>query len=259
VNNMVPGISVYKNLPTPFKIGLSVLAGGSILGAMLFLVPSRVLWIIFVGLAVVALILLLYWRLLKWLKKRKAAPMEHGVIENASAAPQGISEAAHLARLDELRKKFEEGITKFQAAGKSLYNFPWYMIVGEPGSGKTEAVRHCNVGFPPGLQDQFQGAGGTLNMNWWFTDHAVILDTAGRLMFEEVETGGSGEWKEFLKLLKRYRPRCPVNGVFLVIPSMVFVISSTTSMIRSFSTRYLGGLTRPHSMSHTIRISSSSI
>ena len=216
---MVPGISVYKNLPTPFKIGLSVIACGGILVAMLFLVPSRVLWIIFIGLAVVALILLLYWRLLKWLKKRKAAPMEHGVIENASAAPQGISEAAHLARLDELRKKFEEGITKFQAAGKSLYNFPWYMIVGEPGSGKTEAVRHCNVGFPPGLQDQFQGAGGTLNMNWWFTDHAVILDTAGRLMFEEVETGGSGEWKEFLKLLKRYRPRCPVNGVFLVIPA----------------------------------------
>ncbi|MFC1792724.1 type VI secretion protein IcmF/TssM N-terminal domain-containing protein [Planctomycetota bacterium] len=216
---MVPGISVYKNLPTPFKIGLSVIACGGILAAMLLLVPSRVLWIIFIGLAVVVLILLLYWRILKWLKKRKAAPMEHGVIENASAAPQGVSEAAHLARLDELRKKFEEGITKFQAAGKSLYNFPWYMIVGEPGSGKTEAVRHCNVGFPPGLQDQFQGAGGTLNMNWWFTDHAVILDTAGRLMFEEVETGGSGEWKEFLKLLKKYRPRCPVNGVFLVIPA----------------------------------------
>ena len=216
---MVPGISVYKDLPTPFKIGLSVIAGGSVLAAMLFLVPSRILWVIFIGLAVVALILVLYWRILKWLKKRKAAPMEHGVIENASAAPQGVSEAAHLARLDDLRKKFENGIAKFRAAGKSLYNFPWYMIVGEPGSGKTEAVRHCNVGFPPGLQDQFQGAGGTLNMNWWFTDHAVILDTAGRLMFEEVETGGSGEWKEFLKLLKKYRPRCPVNGVFLVIPA----------------------------------------
>jgi hypothetical protein len=216
---MMPGISVYRNLPTPLKIGLSVIAGGGILAAMLFIIPPTVLWIIFIGLAVVVMILLLYWRFLKWLRKRKAAPMEHGVIENASAAPQGVSEAAHLARLDDLRKKFEEGITKFHAAGKSLYNFPWYMIVGEPGSGKTEAVRHCNVGFPPGLQDQFQGAGGTLNMNWWFTDHAVILDTAGRLMFEEVETGGSGEWREFLKLLKRYRPRCPINGVFLVIPA----------------------------------------
>ncbi|UCC98188.1 MAG: hypothetical protein JSW66_20370 [Phycisphaerales bacterium] len=141
------------------------------------------------------------------------------MIQNTAATPQGVSEAANLARLDDLRRKFEEGIAKFRAAGKSLYNFPWYMIVGEPGSGKTEAIRHCNVGFPPGLQDQFQGAGGTLNMNWWFTDHAVVLDTAGRLMFEEVETGGSSEWKEFLKLLKKYRPQCPMNGVFLVIPA----------------------------------------
>ena len=203
----------------PIKVGLFVIIGGGILAAMMLMIPFRVFLIIFIGLVVVALILLFYQRLLKWIKQRKAAPMERGVLANTSTAPQGISQAAQFARLDDLRKKFEEGITKFRAAGKSLYNFPWYTIVGEPGSGKTEAVRHCNVGFPPGLQDQFQGSGGTLNMNWWFTDHAVILDTAGRLMFEEVETGGSDEWKEFLKLLKKYRPRCPMNGVFLVIPA----------------------------------------
>ena len=216
---MMPGFSVYKNLPTPIKFGVLVITGGVTLTGMAYLIPLRVLWIIFVGLGLVALLLFLYWRFLKWLKQRKAAPMESGVIQNTAATPQGVSQAAHLARLDDLRNKFEEGIAKFHAAGKSLYNFPWYMIVGEPGSGKTEAIRHCNVGFPPGLQDQFQGAGGTLNMNWWFTDHAVVLDTAGRLMFDEVETGGSTEWKEFLKLLKKNRPRCPINGVFLVVPA----------------------------------------
>ncbi|MHC4539016.1 MAG: type VI secretion protein IcmF/TssM N-terminal domain-containing protein, partial [Planctomycetota bacterium] len=203
----------------PIKLGVVGIIGGGILVGMFYLIPVQVLWIVFIGLGLVALLLFLYWRLLKWLNKRKAAPMENGVIQNTAVTPQGVSEAANLARLDDLRKKFEEGIAQFRAAGKSLYNFPWYMIVGEPGSGKTEAIRHCNVGFPPGLQDQFQGAGGTLNMNWWFTDYAVVLDTAGRLMFEEVETGGSSEWKEFLKLLKKYRPQCPMNGVFLVIPA----------------------------------------
>jgi len=216
---MMPNISVYKNLPTSIKLGMIVITGGVILTGMALLIPLRVFWIIFVGIGLVALLLFLYWRFLRWLKQRKAAPMENGVIQNTAATPQGVSQAAHLARLDDLRHKFEEGIAKFHAAGKSLYNFPWYVIVGEPGSGKTEAIRHCNVGFPPGLQDQFQGAGGTLNMNWWFTDHAVVLDTAGRLMFDEVETGGSSEWKEFLKLLKRNRPRCPINGIFLVIPA----------------------------------------
>ncbi len=216
---MVPGISFFKDLPTRIKIGASAIMCVVVLAGMLFLIPLRVLWIVLIGLAVVALLLFFYWRLLKWLNKRKAAPMESGVIQNTAATPQGVNQAANLARLDDLRKKFEEGIAKFHAAGKTLYNFPWYMIVGEPGSGKTEAIRHCNVGFPPGLQDQFQGAGGTLNMNWWFTDHAVVLDTAGRLMFEEADTGGSSEWREFLKLLKGYRPQCPMNGVFLVIPA----------------------------------------
>ena len=207
------------NLPTPIKVGLLVVSGGGIMAAMWYILPPQILWIVFIGIAIIVLLLLLYRYLLKWRKKREAAPMERGIIDSACAAPQGISAAAHMARLDDLRKIFEDGIKKFHAAGKSLYDFPWYMIVGEPGSGKTEAIRHCNIGFPPGLQDQFQGAGGTLNMNWWFTDHAVILDTAGRLMFEEVETGGTSEWKEFLALLKKSRPRCPINGVFLVIPS----------------------------------------
>jgi len=207
------------NLPTPIKVGLLVVSGGGIMTAMWYVFPPRMLWVVFIGIAIIILLLLLYRYLLKWQKKRRAAPMERGIVDSAATAPQGISEAAHMARVDDLRKKFENGIEKFRAAGKNLYDFPWYMIAGEPGSGKTEAIRHCNIGFPPGLQDQFQGAGGTINMNWWFTDHAVILDTAGRLMFEEVETGGSSEWKEFLTLLKKSRPRCPINGVFLVIPS----------------------------------------
>ena len=55
-------------------------------------------------------------------------------------------------------------------------------------------------------------------MNWWFTNSAIILDTAGRLMFEEVAPGSTNEWKEFLKLLKQNRPNCPINGMLLVIP-----------------------------------------
>ena len=55
-------------------------------------------------------------------------------------------------------------------------------------------------------------------MNWWFTNSAIILDTAGRLMFEEIAPGSTNEWAEFLKLLKNNRPNCPINGMLLVIP-----------------------------------------
>jgi type VI protein secretion system component VasK len=180
--------------------------------------------------------LILYKLLLKGLKMRKGSPLTMGISGNAAAAPQGISEPARRARLDDLRRNFEQGVEKFRAAGKNLYSVPWYVLVGEPGSGKTEAIRHCNVGFPPGLQDQLQGAGGTLNMNWWFTNQAIILDTAGRLMFEEVAPGSTNEWNEFLKLLKNNRPNCPINGILLVIP-VDTLIKDTADSIEKKATK----------------------
>lgn len=154
-----------------------------------------------------------------WNQKKQNQQFGGEISQHSSATPRTLSDPGQRARLDDLRKKFQGGVDAYKSRGKDLYKLPWYAIVGEPGSGKTEAVRHSNVGFPPGMQDEFQGVGGTINMNWWFTNHAVLLDTAGRLMFEDVKPGETSEWKEFLNLLKKNRPNCPVNGLFLVIPS----------------------------------------
>ena len=69
-------------------------------------------------------------------------------------------------------------------------------------------------------------------MNWWFTDEAVILDTAGRLLFEEVPPGTTSEWQEFLGLLKKNRPDCPINGLFLAIPAESLIKDGPESIKR---------------------------
>src|SRR5260221_572096 len=79
--------------------------------------------------------------------------------------------------------------------------------------------RQAGVPDRPGLQDEMQGAGGTINMHWWFTNHAVLIDTAGKLLFQETPPGTTSEWTEFLNLLRTTRPHCPINGLLLVIPS----------------------------------------
>jgi len=221
-------------LPMPLRMGLLVVGGGGSIFMIMFMLRSfigRSMWVILIGIAVVFLIVMAFRLLVKWARKRRSAPMERDIVGQSAAAPQGVSAASRRAALDDLRRNFETGVGKFRAAGKNLYSLPWYAIVGEPGSGKTEAVRHSCIGFPPGLHDALQGAGGTINMNWWFTDRAVILDTAGRLMFEEVEAGSTGEWEEFLKLLKTYRHNCPINGLFLVIPADT-LITDTADQIK---------------------------
>lgn len=69
-----------------------------------------------------------------------------------------------------------------------------------------------------------KGIGGTRNCNWWFTDEAILIDTAGRYTTQDDLDGSSkAGWEGFLNLLRRYRRSQPINGalVTLSIPDLL--------------------------------------
>lgn len=102
-----------------------------------------------------------------------------------------------------------------------VYELPWYIMLGGPGSGKTTALANSGLPFP--LADQMGlgpvgGVGGTRNCDWWFSNEAVLLDTAGRYTTQDSDRAAdSAAWGGFLKLLARYRARRPINGVLLTL------------------------------------------
>jgi type VI secretion system protein ImpL len=60
--------------------------------------------------------------------------------------------------------------------------------------------------------------GGTRDCDWWFTDEAVFLDTAGRYTTQQSQQEvDAGAWKGFLQLLKTSRTRRPINGVLVTL------------------------------------------
>jgi len=143
--------------------------------------------------------------------------------------------AAGMAQVDEvgraaaeeeaiLKERFNEVLRVLQRArfkGQKLYQLPWYVVIGPPGVGKTTLLVNSNLRFP--LADRFgreavRGVGGTRNCDWWFAEEAVLLDTAGRYTTQEShQEVDRSAWLAFLELLKKYRPRRPLNGVIVVI------------------------------------------
>jgi type VI secretion system protein ImpL len=98
---------------------------------------------------------------------------------------------------------------------------PWYAIIGPPGAGKTTALLNAGLEFP--LSDELgpgaiKGVGGTRLCDWWFTDGAVLIDTAGRYTTQDSDAvSDRAGWTAFLDLLRRTRPRQPLNGVIVAI------------------------------------------
>ena len=98
----------------------------------------------------------------------------------------------------------------------AIYAFPWFMLLGEPGCGKSALVR--TSGPQSSVTSRAQD-GPTRNCDWWFFDKVVVLDTSGRYAFQAKESDSAVEWQELLGLLGNQRRREPVNGVIVTLPA----------------------------------------
>ena len=115
-------------------------------------------------------------------------------LESAIAGQSAVSESGEL---QQLRREFDGAVaalkkTKLARGGDgrdALYRLPWYAIIGPPACGKTTVLRNSGLRFPdvPGMGQRIKvkGIGGTRNCDWFLTNRAVILDTAGRWTVEE--------------------------------------------------------------------------
>lgn len=184
--------------------------------------------ILAIGVILLVAVGLVIFFALRALRKTRLRTLFQSMLGGVWEAAARGKDPATVARIGLLQRKFEAGIKRYKETGKDIYDLPWYVIIGPPGSGKTCALRNARIS---GLEvvggadvdesawasAQTGGAGGTAGMDWWFGDEAVILDTAGNLVFPEERALESPEWRELLKLLKRQRRECPINGLFIAV------------------------------------------
>jgi type VI secretion system protein ImpL len=186
-----------------------------------------------VGRLIAILVLVVVWAVVMQLRQLRASrasgKLAEGVV--AQEAEQGAQGAPGASGNDgsgdaaQLRKRFEEAIAALKKSKKreagNLYELPWYVIIGPPGSGKTTVLANSGLQFPLAQKfgrEALRGVGGTRNCDWWFTDQAILLDTAGRYTTQDSNNrADAAGWVAFLQLLRKFRGRQPINGVIMAM------------------------------------------
>ncbi|MDU9006181.1 type VI secretion system membrane subunit TssM [Sedimentitalea todarodis] len=155
-----------------------------------------------------------------WRRWRKARAMTEDIAETVETNDDEVMNE----ELSALKSKFKTAITELRKSKngrRHLSELPWYIMIGPPGAGKTTAIVNSGLQFP--LADKtgkaaVGGVGGTRNCDWWFTNQAVLIDTAGRYTTQESDKDADNAgWLGFLDLLRRHRKRQPINGAMIAI------------------------------------------
>ena len=164
-----------------------------------------------------------------WKKRKKASDDLANLVEDNGS--EGTNENGTPTVKDEntqevqaLRQQMQDAIKTIrkskigdQTGKAALYELPWYMVIGNPAAGKSSAVLHSGLKFPFMEQTNklsVKGVGGTRNCDWFFSTEGILLDTAGRYSVYEEDRS---EWLSFLSLLKKNRPKAPINGIIIAV------------------------------------------
>ncbi|HEU4386678.1 MAG TPA: type VI secretion protein IcmF/TssM N-terminal domain-containing protein, partial [Blastocatellia bacterium] len=98
------------------------------------------------------------------------------------------------------------------------YQLPWFLLLGESGSGKTTALAASGLELPlksphdppPSFRP---------GVNWCFFNKGVVLDVAGDYVLRnDAITSDESGWHTLLRLLLKHRPQRAIDGVILAIP-----------------------------------------
>lgn len=126
----------------------------------------------------------------------------------------------------ELKVRFKDALKTLKTS--SLYrgrserwrsDLPWYLLIGPQGSGKTSLLDFSGLEFPINKIERklTRDTQGTRHCDWYFADHGVLIDTAGRYLTQaDADVDGSA-WSTLLDLLRKRRRNRPLNGVLVTI------------------------------------------
>lgn len=162
-----------------------------------------------------------FYFLRKIWKRRREENFVSDMAEQDAARLRALN-SRDKSEMKELHDRWKAAVDRLRNShlkklGNPLYVLPWYMVIGDSGSGKTTSLNSARLASPFADFGRVQGISGTKQCEWYFFEQAIVIDTAGRYTIPVHGDSDKDEWQRFLSLLLRYRRREPLNGLIVTV------------------------------------------
>lgn len=147
---------------------------------------------------------------------------------DAGDAPAGATQEMERANLGTSFRRSLAELRASRLGRDGIYELPWYLVLGECGAGKSSLIRASGLELPAEFAHVAHG-GATADCDWWFTNEAILLDTAGRYTDSD-EDGDRREWRTLLKLVRKSRSKRPIDGIVVALSAPRLLESSPSEL-----------------------------
>ncbi len=208
-----------------FKITVALIVAVLIMGGIYYLVSvvyGQPAYVSFCVMALVMGLTILGYFILHYLRRLRQKKFVENIVAQDDLLLQKTKNEEYV-RLAELRERWLRAIDTIKSSslskrGNPLYVLPWYLIIGESGSGKSSSIARSGLTSISSEVGPVPGIASTRNCDWWFFDRAIVIDTAGKYTVPVDGNIDEIEWKEFLIQVATYRKKEPLNGIVVTLP-----------------------------------------
>lgn len=97
-----------------------------------------------------------------------------------------------------------------------MYELPWYLAIGDTGSGKGTLLDSLDIKRPFGLGPKIENLG--LPLTWNYFDYGVVLDVRGDVIYDNNKKATTSKvWSDLLQQLSYHRARRPLDGIIVTL------------------------------------------
>ena len=155
--------------------------------------------------------------------RRSASEAMETMLQQDSERAVAKAAPSKKVEIDALRKRLHEAIGTIKpsklgqtSGGAALYELPWYVVIGNPAAGKSTAVVNSGLHFPFSDKAAMQSSRASAARAIATGSSPPRASCSTRRGATRCTRRTASEWLGFLRLLKKNRPKAPINGVIIV-------------------------------------------